>query len=259
MEKQKLVAISDIHGRYKALEAILEKLEIVKFRGKWENFNNYKVVFLGDIADHGEGANKSSFKALNIVRELQRDINCTILMSNHLDKLKRWFNGNKVQLTNGLDNTVKEFNDFFKRNEWGESLIEGFKYSWYLWLESLPLYYHHVEDDKSYILAHAYFDDKLWKSTVEPYFCNTKKEYDWFKARCIYGLQKKVDANGEQARRLWWLEEGYAEEHFKENHYITGHVHTSYQGYNHTIIDTDKSAVLYYIPSENIIEEISNE
>lgn len=70
MNEQKLVFIGDIHGRYVALERILTELGIVQSRGKWENFNNYQVCFLGDINDYGEGKNKSSIEALAIVKTL---------------------------------------------------------------------------------------------------------------------------------------------------------------------------------------------
>lgn len=258
--KKKLVVISDIHGRYKSLAIILKQLNIeIDYKtAKWNNPNNYQLVFLGDIADHGEGANKHSILCLNLVKSLCDEGVAICLYSNHLDKFKRWLNGKNVQLTHGLDATVREFNDLCKGILESDSRFssDDFKYLWFAWIDSLPLYYQFTDiDDKNYVLAHAYFDDFMFNVTQEEDFKIKSKNLNWFKQRCIYGKQKKEDGT----RRLWWEEEGYDIKHFNLHHYIVGHLHIHKQGYNYTILDTDDNSVMYYVPSENIIKRISNE
>lgn len=256
---KKLVFIGDIHGRWLALERILEELGIVQFRGVWENFNNYEVCFLGDISDHGEGNNKSSLETLRLVKVLNNTFDFTVLMSNHLDKLKRWALGNKVKLTHGLDYTVKEIEQNFIDKKFNKNQIHTWKNNLINWLNSLPLYKTFKEGDKTYVAAHAYMDDYLFKSTAYPHFCETTKEYDWFRQQCIYGRKQKDIITGESIRREWWNEKGYDLEHFQDNHYIVGHYHITKSGYNYNIIDTNENAVVYYVPSENLIKEVSNE
>lgn len=255
---KRLVVISDIHGRYKSLGSILKQLNInFNYKtAKWDNPNNYQLVFLGDIADHGGGVHKHSIICLQIVKSLCDSGIAICIMSNHLDKLKRWLNGNNVKLTHGLASTVREFDSLCNGIMESDSKFsyDQYKLMWYNWIDNLPLYYYFIDiDNKSYILSHAYFDDNMYRITQEDDFEVGAKKTDWFKSKCIYGRQK------DHARFIWWEEEGYDIEHFNLHHYIVGHLHIHKRGYNYTILDTDDNSVMYYIPSENIIEKVSNE
>jgi len=241
----KLCVIGDIHGQHSVLLNLLEKLEIYKQCGIWNNPNNYKLVFLGDLNDYTENAElKSSLKTFITVRELICDIEAVLLNSNHIDKFRRWLSGSNVQLTHGLDNTVGEMNLLFAMFE-KETLITSFKEMWIKWLSELPLSFMFSENRKLYVCAHAYFDDKLYNTVMnDPHWDETSRGREWLKSQCIYGRQK------DGARYEWWNEPWYGLGHFRKNYYIFGHYHIEKDGYNYSIIDSDKELIAF-IPSEN--------
>ena len=64
-----------------------------------------KLVFVGDLTDRGP----QSIKIIHIVHTLiQKDL-AYYVPGNHCNKLYRYFLGNKVQITHGLETTVAEF------------------------------------------------------------------------------------------------------------------------------------------------------
>lgn len=231
--------IGDVHGHIIPLLTILEKLEItLSNNGVWNNPNNYKVIFTGDLNDYTENEKglRNSYLCLRFARALQEQGIAITLHSNHQDKLYRYMNGNKVQSTNGLDNTIKELellhiNDFIAVKDW---------------LYVNPLWYKFEVRNRPYVVAHAYFDDMMFSaSKIRDSFTN-KKTYEWLKANCIYGLTTKEG-------RVKWYEDSEFNRITKFNlicgHY---HLHKVDRDKNFFIID-DEEWLTCYIPEEECI------
>lgn len=99
MSDQKYIAIGDIHGCYKSLEALLQKLE---------SYADRRFVFIGDYIDRGP----DSKKVVDRLIELQKEIDCVFLRGNHEQMLLDAFNNDefKLWLINGGRSTLKSYN-----------------------------------------------------------------------------------------------------------------------------------------------------
>jgi len=105
--------IGDIHGCYDELCALLEKLDYTVDK---ENCTatpptGRKAIFLGDLCDRGP----NNVYVLRMVMEMVASGHALCIAGNHDAKLLKHLKGNKVQLTHGLDITVKEL-EAYKRD-----------------------------------------------------------------------------------------------------------------------------------------------
>lgn len=85
MSKQQYIAIGDIHGCWKSMEALLKKLE---------PFNDRQFIFVGDYIDRGP----DSKKVVDHLLELQQEIDCIFLRGNHEQMLLDAVNKNERSL-----------------------------------------------------------------------------------------------------------------------------------------------------------------
>lgn len=108
------VVIPDLHGNYKVLEHYIEK---------YKDDDNIKLISLGDIVDRGE----SSYKTFKLVMGLIADGKMDNVISNHDNKLfryfKKWYADDErcydliddafkrygMTIKHGLDGTIREF------------------------------------------------------------------------------------------------------------------------------------------------------
>src|SRR5699024_8735103 len=102
----KLDIIGDIHGCYKELNELIEKLGY-----QWENNRifhpfNRKLAFVGDLTDRGPNSLAVIRLIYKIVIEQKQGF---YVPGNHCDKLYRYFLGNSVQQQYGLETTVAEY------------------------------------------------------------------------------------------------------------------------------------------------------
>ena len=233
--------IGDIHGRYRQLEKILYELCIFKTLGGWRNSKNYHIVQLGDLNDYQAEGDYSSVRALEIMMELTKAGIATVLYSNHHDKLMRYLNGNKITPSHGLTETIKELDEC--------SL--DFKGELYTWLSKLPCIYEFIENKKSYICAHAFFDEYMFKQmNSDPHWDETKKSRDFFEGICIYG--KRTTVHGTE-RVKWWDED--CTNLFKSFHFIGGHYHVEKFADNYTLLDNDDFIVCWIPSTGEVIRE----
>ena len=188
----KTIVISDIHGCYTELEALISSL---KSNGEY-NANADKLVFLGDYIDRGE----NSRLVIKFIRDLQKDNNNVIaLMGNHEDMMlhdymevydRRFFDGkrklNKGKNYNGFSATINSYIGFY------DQLQDDVA-----WIKNLPLYY----EDEHFIYVHAGVDvDKpmeeqdrytlLW--VRNPFILNRKEYYK----QVIFGHTPTIMMNG---------------------------------------------------------------
>ena len=97
--------IGDVHGCYDELIQLMKKLGYQKMDGLYQQPNR-RLVFLGDITDRGP----QSIAALQFVlRHVEAGL-ALYVPGNHCDKLYRFFLGRNVQINNGLETTVAEYN-----------------------------------------------------------------------------------------------------------------------------------------------------
>ncbi|WP_226037641.1 bis(5'-nucleosyl)-tetraphosphatase PrpE [Aquibacillus saliphilus] len=98
--------IGDIHGCIDELEHLFNELDY-----KWEN--NLPIhpdgrlpIFIGDLTDRGPNSIAVVLLVYKMVIEEQTAL---YVPGNHCNKLYRYFSGNDVKETHGLETTVKEY------------------------------------------------------------------------------------------------------------------------------------------------------
>jgi len=140
----KIDIIGDIHGCFSEFKELTQKLGY-----KWENgipvHPEHRVLgFVGDLTDRGP----ESLKVIEIVWQLVLKLKQAYYTpGNHCNKLYRFFLGNKVQITHGLETTVAEYESLYKKDQ--QSIRKKFIELY----EKAPLYL--VLDNQKLIIAHA--------------------------------------------------------------------------------------------------------
>lgn len=141
--------IGDIHGCYSEFYSLTKKLGY-----HWDSLfpvhpSGRKLIFLGDLTDRGP----ESIKMIEVVSSLVNQKLAYYTPGNHCNKLYRFFLGNKVQISHGLETTVAEYRDLSskKRHEVSEKFINLY--------ESAPLYL--VLDEGKLVVAHAGINEAL--------------------------------------------------------------------------------------------------
>lgn len=205
------VLVGDIHSQSNKLESALNWIQ--------SSIENYHIIFLGDVFDSRNDFS-DSVGVYNIVRDLENKGVATTIQSNHQYKLLRYYKGNKISISNGIDKTIEDFN---KDSSINTSEV-------YSWLESLP--YGVVFYDKfntQYRAAHAYFpsDFKIpWPHNFDEiykiYEVNRKT-----RDQAIYGPHRKLNETGTTERIEWWKEN-------RDRRWIrvAGHYHTICEDFN---------------------------
>lgn len=144
-DSMKLDIVGDIHGCFDEFVALTKKLGY-----QWKNDypvypdKERKLAFVGDLTDRGP----HSLKIIETVYKLVIDENCAYYVpGNHCDKLYRFFLGNNVHITHGLETTVAEYETLAKieKNLIRQKFIQLY--------ESSPFY--QQLDHGKLIIAHA--------------------------------------------------------------------------------------------------------
>ena len=173
------VLVGDIHSQY------LQLLNAFKFIE--QTVQDYYIIFLGDLFD-SRTEYSNSVSVYELIKHLQDKNLCTILQSNHQDKLIRHFKGNNVFLNNGLDRTLE---DFKKSNISNEEVLD--------WLQSFS--YGVAFKDQNHLeyrCSHAYFSSKFFipEEYPEEYHISVVSKHT--KSKCLYGIVK------DNQRVEWW-------------------------------------------------------
>lgn len=140
----KIDIIGDIHGCFSEFKELTQKLGYL-----WEDNiplhpEGRILGFVGDLTDRGP----ESLKVIDIVWNMvvkQKQAHYT--PGNHCNKLYRYFLGNKVQITHGLETTVAEYESLYKKDQ--QTIRKKFIELY----ETAPLYL--VLDNNRLIIAHA--------------------------------------------------------------------------------------------------------
>lgn len=140
----KIDIIGDIHGCLTEFKQLTEKLGYDWEQGIPIHKQGRKLAFVGDLTDRGP----ESLKVVEIIWELAVIREAAYYVpGNHCNKLYRFFQGNKVQITHGLETTVAEYHDLNKsqQKEIRQKFIELYEHA--------PLY--QQLDQGKLVIAHA--------------------------------------------------------------------------------------------------------
>ncbi len=209
------ILVGDVHSQYNQLSSIITKTFYV----------NTHYIFLGDLFDSRVDYS-DSVNVYQSIRELGN--RCTVIQSNHQDKLNRYIKGNAVN-TDWIHPTIADFNNQFD---------DEFK----SWLDSLPYGVVVNVDDKQYRISHAYFPKSVEVNVTDELtlvygdsLTRTQKNL------MLYG--KRQQFNGVNARVPWWDEEEQ-----KDWIRVAGHYHLLHIDHNSIVLDGscgDEDGVLY--------------
>ncbi|MDQ0230626.1 bis(5'-nucleosyl)-tetraphosphatase PrpE [Metabacillus malikii] len=173
--------IGDIHGCYKEFESLTLQLGYDWGSGIPVHPDKRKLSFVGDLTDRGP----ESIPVIEVVYRLVKEKQAYYSPGNHCNKLYRYFLGNKVQITHGLETTVAEYEQLSgkERNEIKRKFI---------WLyEQAPLY--QILDNGNLVVAHA--------GIREDYIGQYSKKVKTF---VLYGdITGKNNPDGTPERRDW--------------------------------------------------------
>lgn len=139
----KLDIIGDIHGCFDEFKELTSQLGYRWDTGIPIHHNNRKLAFVGDLTDRGP----QSLKVVKVVCSLVNQNLAFYVPGNHCNKLYRFFLGNKVQITHGLETTVAEYDALDHQNQ--AEIREQFITLY----ENAPLYA--VLDEGRLVIAHA--------------------------------------------------------------------------------------------------------
>lgn len=135
--------IGDIHGCFHEFEELTKKLGY-DWKSGIPMQEGRKLAFVGDLTDRGP----HSLKVIEVVWELVMKENLGFYTpGNHCNKLYRYFLGNKVQVTHGLETTVAEYDELTKDQQ---KRVRKMFMDLY---EQNPLY--QVLDRGNLVIAHA--------------------------------------------------------------------------------------------------------
>lgn len=159
---KRTIAIGDIHGCYYTLVSLLRELNI--------NFEEDRVIFLGDYIDRGKYPLKTVLAIKDIALKHTKNVIC--LKGNHEDMCCRYyFNGDKIWSWNGYERSFEEIENYEKKDE----LLS--------WMNSLPVRY----ETEDYCFCHS----GNWSTDKIPGYevIQCLWDRDWLK----YGLPNNCD------------------------------------------------------------------
>ncbi|NPA17444.1 MAG: metallophosphoesterase [Aquificae bacterium] len=134
-----LFVIGDVHGCYLEFESLVNRILKEK---------DPVIISVGDTVDRGD----YNLKTLELCFEMKEAGFFYEVQSNHNLKLYRWFSGKKVNVSRGLEKTVREIMNLpvEERFELRQRYMEYY--------QSLPLY---ILVNGSVVVAHAGIKDEM--------------------------------------------------------------------------------------------------
>ncbi|MFY4774364.1 bis(5'-nucleosyl)-tetraphosphatase PrpE [Metabacillus sp. RGM 3146] len=135
--------IGDIHGCFEEFSQLTKKLGYSWETGIPLHPEGRVLSFVGDLTDRGP----QSLKVIETVAKLVQKKRGIYSPGNHCDKLYRYFRGNKVHVTHGLETTAAEYESLSSDEQ--TTIREKFMKL----VDQAPLY--HVLDEGRVIVAHA--------------------------------------------------------------------------------------------------------
>lgn len=131
--------IGDVHGCSGELRELLDKLGYEEKDGSYVHPDGRCAVFLGDLTDRGP----DSMGTLKLVMDMVKKGSALCITGNHDNKLERYLGGRNVQVSHGMESTIKEL------EQADPDLVAEVR----AFLEGLIS--HYVLDDGKLVVAHA--------------------------------------------------------------------------------------------------------
>lgn len=201
--------IGDVHGCYDELTELLDKMGYVSdVDGGYRHPDERKVIFTGDLCDRGP----KNVEVLRLVMRMVETGTAFCVPGNHDDKLKRYLEHRNVQISHGLEKTVREL----------EQEEEMFLAKLQTFLQNLVS--HYIFDDGKLVVSHA--------GIKEEYIGRASAKIREF---CLYGdTTGETDVSGFPIRQNW------AADYRGEAMVVYGHTpQKEIQAVNHTYcVDT---------------------
>ncbi len=137
--------IGDVHGCFDELTELLQKLGYEPDEDRvYRHDGGRRAVFLGDLCDRGP----KNVDVLRLVMNMVRAGTAFCIPGNHDDKLKRYLKRSHVQISHGLEKTVREL----------EQEDQSFLDKVQTFLENLVS--HYIFDDGKLVVSHAGIKDE---------------------------------------------------------------------------------------------------
>lgn len=177
----KIDIIGDIHGCFQEFKELTTELGYEWTDNIPLHPEKRKLAFVGDLTDRGP----MSVKVIDVVWELVMKHGAYYSPGNHCNKLYRYFLGNKVQISHGLETTVAEYEDLNK------SAQKKIRSNFMELYEKAPLY--QVLDGGKLVVTHAGIrEDYIGKS------------HSKVKTFVLYGdITGEKNPDGSPVRRDW--------------------------------------------------------
>ncbi|CAG9610465.1 bis(5'-nucleosyl)-tetraphosphatase PrpE [Pseudoneobacillus rhizosphaerae] len=177
----KIDIIGDIHGCFQEFRALTTELGYEWTDNIPLHPEKRKLAFVGDLTDRGP----MSLKVIDVVWELVMKYGALYSPGNHCNKLYRFFLGNKVQISHGLETTVAEYENLNKSDQ--KKIRSKFMELY----EKAPLY--QVLDGGELVVSHAGIrEDYIGKS------------HSGVKTFVLYGdITGEKNPDGSPVRRDW--------------------------------------------------------
>jgi len=234
----KVDIIGDVHGCYNELIELFKKLGYQINDGLPYHPEKRTPVFLGDITDRGP----YSIKSIELIYQMVvKEQIAQYVPGNHCNKLYRYFLGNNVQVSHGLETTVAEFEALSTEEQ--KQIRDNFITLY----EQADLYL--VLPEVNAVIAHAGIRDDLIG------------RYDK-KARIfvLYGdITGDKHDDGRPVRRDW------AQEHHSNRWIVYGHTPVRSPRIVNKTINIDTGCVFgnqltaYRLPEETLVSVPSNQ
>lgn len=212
----KIDVIGDIHGCFDEFVALTKKLGY-----EWTNKvpihpKGRKLAFVGDLTDRGP----NSLRMTEIVWTLvYKEKAAFYVPGNHCNKLYRFFIGNNVQITHGLETTVAEYEALSEEDQ------QQIRQQFIQLYEDAPLY--QQLDGEKLIIAHA--------GIRGDYIGRTDKRVKTF---VLYGdITGETNPDGTPIRRDW------AQQYEGDSWIVYGHTPVKQPRFVNRTINIDTGAV----------------
>ena len=141
--------IGDIHGCYDELVQLLEKLAYAKnANGIYHHPEGRRAIFVGDLVDRGPKIPQ----VVRLVKEMVEAGNAFCVPGNHDVKFMRAISGKKVQITHGLEDSLRQFQSY-------DESYHGFSRIAAEFIDKLVS--HYVLDDSNLVVAHAGMKEEM--------------------------------------------------------------------------------------------------
>ncbi|MFD4929486.1 polynucleotide kinase-phosphatase [Peribacillus butanolivorans] len=194
--------IGDIHGCYKEMILVLEKLGYQKNEeGLYLHPEGRKFVSIGDVMSRGPESLKTM---LFFYEHVQKDV-AYMIDSNHGWKIARWLDGRDVTLNHGDEKVEEEFKAY--EEEYGSEKAEETKQALKEFLLQAPSHYVFTKNDvQTLVCVHAGIKDAF-----------IGKQSEAVRDFCRYGDTNGFDEKGKPVRKDWYIS------HKKSSLIVWGH------------------------------------